>query len=54
MCYDDLHGQFIFNFNWSEKDKAVVKSEDTNTRLITVTPERRQQMVEAYRKYLKK
>ena len=52
--YDDLHGQIIFNFNWSEKDRAVVKSDDTNTRLITVTPERRQQMIEAYRKYKKK
>lgn len=52
--YDDLHGEIKFNFNWSEKDKGVVKSEDTNTRVITVTPERRQQLIEAYRKYLKK
>ena len=52
--YDDLHGQILFNYNWSEKDKGVVKSEDTNTRLITVTPERRQQMIEAYRKYVNK
>ena len=51
---DDLHGQILFNFNWSEKDKAVVRSEDTNTRIITVTPERRQQLIEAYKKYLKK
>lgn len=51
---DDLHGQILFNFHWSEKDKAVVKSEDTNTRIITVTPERRQQLIEAYKKYLKK
>ena len=52
--YDDLHGEIKFNFNWSEKEKAVVKSEDTNTRIITVTPERRQQLIEAYKKYLKK
>jgi hypothetical protein len=52
--HDDIHGQILFNFHWSEKDKAVVKSEDTNTRLITVTPERRQQMVAAYKEYLKK
>lgn len=52
--YDDLHGQIQSNFKWSEKDKGVVKSEETNTRLITVTPERRQQMIEAYKKYLKK
>lgn len=54
VVYDDLHGQILFNFHWSEKDKAVVKSEDTNTRIITVTPERRQQLIEAYKKYLKK
>ena len=52
--YDDLHGQMLFNFHWSEESKAVVKSEDTNTRLITVTPEQRQKYVEAYRKYMKK
>ncbi|MBO4674022.1 MAG: hypothetical protein J5616_06710 [Bacteroidaceae bacterium] len=51
---DDLHGQILFNFNWSEKDMAVVKSDDTNTRIITVTPERRQQLIEAYKKFLKK
>ena len=51
--YDDLHGQILFNYNWSEKDKGVVKSEDTNTRLITVTPEQRQRYVEAYKNYLK-
>ena len=49
---DDLHGQMDFTFNY---DKDGFKQEDaTNTRLITVTPERRQQLVEAYRKYLKK
>ena len=52
--YDDIHGQISFTFNWSEAEKAVVKSPDTNTRLITVTPEQRQQYVEAYKKYLAK
>lgn len=52
--YDDLHGQIVYNFHWSDEDKGVVKSDDTNTRLVTVTPERRQQMIEAYKKYLKK
>ena len=50
--HDDIHGQVVFNFNWSEAQKAVVKSEDTNTRLITVTPEQRQKYVEAYKKYI--
>lgn len=51
---DDLHGQMQYNFHWSDKDKAVVKSDETNTRLITVTPERRQQLIEAYRAYMQK
>ncbi|MBO4429882.1 MAG: hypothetical protein J5790_00900 [Bacteroidaceae bacterium] len=51
---DDLHGEILFKFNWSEKDKAILKSEDTNSRLVTITPERRQQMIEAYRNYMKK
>ncbi len=49
---DELHGQMEFTFNY---DKDGVKPKDTtNARLITVTPERRQQLVEAYRKYMKK
>lgn len=52
--YDDLHGAMQFNFNWDEKTTSIVKTANTTVRLITVTPERRQQMVEAYRKYLKK
>ena len=49
---DDLHGEWNFSFNY---DKDGFKQEDaTNTRLITVTPERRQQLVDAYRKYMKK
>ena len=52
--YDNLHGAMQFNFSWDEKNTAIVKTENTTVRLITVTPERRQQMVEAYKKYLKK
>ena len=49
---DELHGQMEFTFNY-DKD-GVKPKEGANARLITVTPERRQQLVEAYRKYLKK
>jgi hypothetical protein len=49
---DELHGQMEFNFYY-DKDGMKPK-EGTNARLITVTPERRQQLVEAYRKYMKK
>lgn len=52
--YDDLHGAMQFNFSWDEKNTALVKTENTTVRLITVTPERRQEMVEAYKKYLMK
>lgn len=49
---DDLHGEWVCSFDY---DKTGVKpKEDANARLITVTPERRQQLVEAYRKYMKK
>lgn len=51
--YDDLHGAMQFNFNWDEKTTSIVKTENTTVRLIIVTPERRQQMVKAYKKYLK-
>ena len=50
--YDDIHGQMVYSFNFS-KD-AIEPQEGTNLRLITVTPERRQQLVEAYQKYIKK
>lgn len=49
---DELHGQMEFTFNY-DKD-GVKPKEGANARLITVTPERRQQLVEAYRKYMKK
>jgi hypothetical protein len=52
--YDDLHGAMQFNFSWDGQNTAIVKAENTTVRLITITPERRQEMVEAYKKYLKK
>ncbi len=52
--YDDLHGAMQFNFSWDGQNTAIVKAENTMVRLITVTPERRQEMVEAYKKYLMK
>ena len=51
--YDDLHGAMQFDCNWNEETTSIVKTANTTVRLITVTPERRQQMVEAYKKYLK-
>ena len=50
--YDDKHGYSEYGFDYSKN--GVVPKEAVNMRLITVTPERRQQMVEAYRNYLKK
>lgn len=49
--YDDKHGKMEYGFDWNKN--GVVPKEGVNMRLITVTPERRQQMVEAYRNYLK-
>lgn len=49
---DDLHGQIIFSFYVDEE--GVKPQDDTNVRLISVTPERLQQLVETYRKYMKK
>ena len=50
--HDDIHGQMEYGFKFT-KD-AVVPQEGTNMRLITVTPERRQQLIAAYRNYMKK
>lgn len=50
--YDDIHGDMVYSFFFN---KEGIKPQDgTNMRMISVTPERRQQMVEAYRKYVKK
>ena len=50
--YDDKHGYLEYGFDYYKH--GVVPKEGVNMQLITVTPERRQQMVEAYRDYLKK
>ena len=50
--YDDKHGYMEYGFDYGKN--GIVPKEGVNMRLITVTPERRQQMVEAYRDYLKK
>lgn len=50
--YDVLHGKMEYSFFY-DKD-GISQRENSNTRLITVTPEQRQQLVEAYRKYMKK
>ena len=50
--YDDKHGPMEYSFQYY-KD-GVKPKEGANARLITVTPEHRQQMVEAYRNYMKK
>ena len=50
--YDDKHGYMEYGFDYGKN--GIVPKEAVNMRLITVTPERRQQMVEAYRNYLKK
>ncbi len=50
--YDDKHGPMEYSFQYY---KDGVKPKDgSNARLVSVTPEHRQQMVEAYRNYMKK
>lgn len=50
--HDDFHGQMEYSFFYDKKE--VKQQEGANARLVSVTPEHRQQMVEAYRKYMKK
>ena len=50
--YDDLHGEMEYSFFYNKE--GIKPQEGTNSQLITVTPERRQQLVEAYRKYIEK
>ena len=49
---DEAHGNMEYSFGYF-KD-GVKPSDKANAQLVTVTPEQRQQMVEAYRKYMKK
>ena len=50
--YDDMHGEMNYSFNFT-KD-GFVPQEGYNVRMITVTPEQRQKMVDAYHSYMKK
>ena len=50
--YDDMHGEMNYSFNFT-KD-GFVPQEGYNVRMITVTPEQRQKMVNAYHSYTKK
>ena len=49
--YDDMHGEMNYTFNFT-KD-GFVPQEGFNVRMITVTPEQRQKMVDAYHSYMK-
>ena len=52
---DDLHFEGKYSFYLNTDTKYDVKLDDTtNVRLITVTPEQRQKMVDAYHSYMKK
>lgn len=50
--YDNLHGEMNYSF-FCNKD-GIVPHEESNARLITVTPEHRQQMVKAYHNFMEK
>ena len=52
---DDLHG-FELNYGFICNQEGIVpqKKEGANGQLISVTPERRQELLKAYRQYLKK
>ena len=50
--YDDKNVTMEYSFFYDKKE--VKPQEGANARLITVTPERRKQLVEAYRHYMKK
>ena len=52
VVYDELHGEMYFGIFCN--NDGVVPQDGANARLITVTSEQRQKMVEAYRKYMKK
>ena len=51
--YDNVHGQMSFSYKWDKKN-GIVPQVDANAKLINVTPEQRQKMIEAYREYMKK
>lgn len=51
---DDVHGQLSFSFYWQGENNTVATGDENNTRLITVTPEQRQKMIDAYKAYISK
>lgn len=50
--YDDVHGDMLCNVQFSRN--GIEPQQGYNTRMITVTPEKRQQLVSAYQSYMKK
>lgn len=50
--YDNMHGEMVYSFFFDKN--GIVPQEGTNMRLISVTPECRQQLLEAYHNYTKK
>lgn len=48
----DLEG-LSMQFNFKCNEQSIQPSEDTNVRLVSVTPERRKKLVQAYRNYKK-
>ena len=54
VVYDEVEHGKSMEFSFLCNKDGVVPQDNANTRLISVTPERRQQLVEAYRKYMKK
>ena len=52
VVHNKLKGKLEFSFLCNKN--GVVPQENANSRLITVTPEQRQKLVEAYHNYLKK
>ncbi|MCR5314200.1 MAG: hypothetical protein K6E54_11270 [Bacteroidaceae bacterium] len=52
--YDNLSGDMSFNFNCSEGDNTITKSETTNTQVVTVDSVYRQHLIELYREYCHK
>lgn len=54
VVYDKLEHGKSMEFSFFCNKEGVVPKGDVNTRLITVTPERRQELIQAYRGYMKK
>ena len=50
--YDDVHGDMLCSVKYDRN--GIEPQENYNMRMITVTPEKRQQLVSAYQSYMKK